>query len=84
MPTLYNSENAKELLRSMDKYCSEIQKNARDLLALTEEKNEWDDPQSMLFRDCTIEICHGLETSLQKQSDYMSLFKTRIDELEGS
>ena len=82
MEIKFDSNAARQLIVDMDRYCREIQKEARALLDLTKQTRGWNDDQSRAFKGTVDEIIEDLEKALKSESEYMRTFRQRVRELE--
>lgn len=82
MDIKFDVKAAERLLQEMDKYCSAVQKGARDILSLMDKNNKWQDNQSRAFQANIHEIAKDLEQALRLESEYMRTYKQRVNELK--
>ena len=81
MEVRFDAKTAQALIESICKYCSSIQKDAKDVLQIVGPIKEWNDPQYHAFCDSIQLICSDLDKTLKLESDYLTVFQTRVDEL---
>ena len=74
---------AEQLIQQIDKYCSGMQKEARDLLAIMKDPGEWQDNQMRAFQNNITEIAKDLNLALALESEYLRTFHQRVKELRG-
>lgn len=84
MDIRFDASEAEKLLKEMKKYCSGIQKEARDLLAVLDSQKGWQDNQMIAFQANINELARDLNLALSIESDYMRTFYLRIMELRSS
>ena len=83
MDIKFNAEAAEQLLQQMDKYCTGILKEAKELLAILKTTENWNDNQMKAFQANICEIAKDLNQTLALESDYMSTYYQRVQELRG-
>ena len=81
MDIKFDAAAAERLIQQMDKYCSGIQKEARDLLAVMKNPGEWQDNQMRVFQTNIYEIAEDLNQVLKMESEYIGTFHQRVEEL---
>lgn len=81
MDVIFDAVAAENLIRQMDKYCSGIQKEAKDLLAVMKYAEKWQDNQMKAFQNNIRELAKDLNKALSLESEYMRTFQQRINEL---
>ncbi len=81
MDIKFDSVAAARLISQMSNYCIGIQKEYRDLVAISSELKTWDDKQAKAFRENMNAIAIDLDKVLKLESDYMNTFNQRINEL---
>lgn len=82
MDVKFDTGAAERLIRQMDRYCSGIQKETRELLAIMKKPGEWKDNQMRAFQMNIHEIAKDLNQALALESEYMRTFYQRIMELK--
>ncbi len=83
MDIKFNAQEAERLLQQMDIYCSGIQKETKDLLAILKNSGQWDDNQMKAFQVNVTEIAKDLNQALILEGDYMRTYYQRVQELRG-
>lgn len=83
MDVKFDSNAAERLLVQMNTYCSGIQKETIDLLAVMKDPGDWQDNQMRAFQANIDELSNDLRRALELESEYMRTFKQRIMELKG-
>ena len=83
MDVIFDAKAAIQLLQHMDSYCSEIQKEARDLLSIVKTSGEWNDRQMEAFQANIYELAKDLNQALAYESEYMRTYMQRVQELRG-
>ena len=84
MDIRFDSDSAISLLKSMSEYCIAIQREAKETISLAQAAGFWNDSKHERFRDYIETISMDLEGILKRQSEYMNLYKDRIEELRGT
>lgn len=84
MDIKFDSVVAKRLIQQMDKYCSCIEKEAKELLAVMKNSGEWQDNQMRAFQMNINEIAKDLNLALNLESEYIRTFYQRVTELGGN
>ena len=67
----------------MDKYCSGIQKETRDLLAILKTPGQWNDNQKVAFQANITDLAKELNQDLVLEGEYMRTYYQRVQELRG-
>lgn len=80
----FDASEAEKLLKEMKKYCSAMQKEARDLLSVLDSQKGWQDNQMIAFQANINELAKDLNQALLIESDYMRTFYLRIMELRSA
>lgn len=83
MDIKFDAHAAERLLQQMDIYCSGIQKEAKDLLAIMRNSGQWNDNQMKAFQANITEIAKDLNQALILEGDYMRTYYQRVQELKG-
>ena len=83
MEVKFDSNAAQSLIKSIDGYCTSIQKDAIDTLNITKSINDWNDPQFRSFCESIDRLFEDLEKNLQLESEYLRIFQSRVNELRG-
>ena len=83
MDVRFNAAAAEQLLHQMDKYCSGIQKETRDLLAILKTPGQWNDNQKIAFQASIAELAKDLNQALVLEGEYMRTYYQRVQELRG-
>lgn len=83
MDVKFDANAALSLLKQMDKYCSSIVKETRNLMTVVNNSGDWQDTQSQAFQENIIDIAKDLDRVLALESEYMRTYDRRIKELVG-
>ena len=83
MDIKFDAAAAERLLQQMDKYCTGIQKEAKDLLAILKNAGQWNDNQMKAFQANITDIAKDLNQALSLEGDYMRTYYQRLRELRG-
>ena len=83
MDVKFDANAAERLLWEMDKYCSGIQKETRELLSVLKNPGEWRDNQMRAFQTNINELAKDLNQALALESEYMRMYCQRVMELRG-
>lgn len=83
MDIKFDANAAEKLINQIDKYCSGIQKEARELLVMLKEPRGWQDNQMRAFQTNVNEIANDLNQALALESEYMRTFYQRMMEVRG-
>lgn len=83
MDIKFDAQAAEQLLQQMDIYCSGIQKETKELLAILKNSGQWNDNQMKAFQTNITEIAKDLNQALILEGDYMRTFYQRVQELRG-
>ena len=83
MEIKFDAAAAEVLLQEMQKYCSSIQKEARDILDIVNSSDKWNDNQNQAFQNNVYELAKDLNKTLSFESEYMRTFYERVVELKG-
>ena len=83
MDIKFDAQAAEVLLRQMDIYCSGIQKETKELLAILKNSGQWNDNQMKAFQTNITEIAKDLNQALILEGDYMRTYYQRVQELRG-
>ena len=83
MDIKFDAPAAERLLQNMDKYCSGIQKETKDLLAIMKSSGLWNDNQMKAFQANITEIAKDLNQALILEGEYMRTYYQRVQELRG-
>lgn len=83
MDVKFDAGAAERLLQQMDKYCSGIQKETRELLSVLKNPGEWQDNQMRAFHTNINELAKDLNQVLALESEYMRTYHQRVMELRG-
>ena len=84
MDIIYNAAAAERLIHQMDKHCTGVQKEAKELLALLTNPGEWQDNQMRAFQANTMEIAKDLNRMLALEGEYMRTLYRKMMELRGN
>lgn len=79
----FNAAAAERLIQQMETYCQSMSKDGSDILEILDAVGEWNDGQMQAFATNITEISKGLVSALNNYSEYMELYKQRVDELRG-
>lgn len=79
----FDAAAAERLILQMDKYCTGVQKETRELRAVLKDPNRWQDNQGQAFRANITEITKELNQALKLESEYIRTFYQRVMELRG-
>lgn len=74
---------AERLIQQMDKYCSGIQKETRELLTVLKNPGEWQDNQMRAFETNINELAKDLNQALSLESEFMRTYYQRVAALRG-
>ena len=83
MDIKFDAPAAERLLQNIDKYCSGIQKETKDLLAIMKSSGLWNDNQMKAFQANITEIAKDLNQALILEGEYMRTYYQRVQELRG-
>ncbi len=83
MDIKFDAAAAERLLQQMDKYCTGIQKETKDLLAILKNSGQWNDNQMIAFQANITDIAKDLNQALILEGDYMRTYYQRVQELRG-
>ncbi len=83
MDIRFDAAAAEQLIRQMDDYCREIQKETKDLLAILKTTEQWRDYQKKAFETNIISLAGDLNKALSLEGDYMQMYYQRVQELRG-
>lgn len=83
MDVRFDAGAAERLIQQMDKYCSGIQKETMELLAVLKDPGEWQDNQMRAFQINISELAKELDQALALESEYMRTYHQRVMELRG-
>jgi hypothetical protein len=83
MDIVFDAVAAERLLQQMEIYCSGIQKETKELLAILKDHGQWNDNQMQAFQANIIDIAKDLNQALALEGDYMRTFYQRVQELRG-
>ena len=83
MDILFDNTEAEKLVMQMDKYCTGVSKESRELKNIINEKAEWNDNQRRAFRSNIEVIMKELNVIIKQQDEYMGIFKQKIKDLQG-
>ena len=83
MDIKFDAQAAEQLLLQMDIYCSGIQKETKELLAILKNSGQWNDNQMKAFQTNITEIAKDLNQALILEGDYMRTYYQRVQELRG-
>ena len=81
MDIKFNAQAAMQLVQQMDKYCTGIQKEAKEMLTILKTSGQWDDNQMKAFQANINELAKDLDQTLALESDYMRTYYQRVQEL---
>lgn len=83
MDIKFDAPAAERLLQQMDTYCTGIQKETKDLLAILKNYGQWNDNQMKAFQANITDIAKDLNQALILEGDYMRTYYQRVQELRG-
>ncbi len=83
MDIRFNADAAERLLQQMDRYCTGMQKEARELMTSLKSTKGWDDNQLKAFQANITELANDLNQALMLESEYMQTYYQRVNELRG-
>ncbi len=83
MDVRFDAGAAEELIHQMDKYCSGIQKETKELLAVMKNPGDWQDNQTRAFQTNINALAKDLNQALALESKYMRTYHQRVMELRG-
>ncbi len=83
MDIRFDNSEAEKLVMQMDKYCSGVCKEARELKSIIDEKTEWNDNQMKAFCANMDVIINELNVIVKQEEEYMGIFRQKINELQG-
>ena len=83
MDVKFDANAAERLLWQMDKYCSGIQRETRELKSVLKNSGEWQDNQMRAFQTNIDELAKDLNQALTLESEYMRTYYQRVMELRG-
>ena len=83
MDIRFDASAAERLLQQMDIYCTGIQKETKDILAILKYSGQWNDNQMKAFQANIMEIAQDLNQALILEGDYMRTYYQRVQELRG-
>lgn len=81
MDVRFDAGAAEKLLQQMDRYCSGIQKETKELLSVLKNPGEWQDNQMRAFQANINELVADLNRALSLESEYMRTYHQRVMEL---
>ena len=83
MDVKFDVEAAESLIMQMDKYCTGVQKETRELLNILQNSGEWNDNQMKAFYNNICEMSKDLNQALSLEGEYMRTYYQRVKELRG-
>lgn len=81
MDIKFDAVAAERLIWQLDKYCSGIQKETKELLLVMRTPEGWNDNQMQTFQLTINEIAKDLNQVLMLESEYMRTYYQRVREL---
>ncbi len=83
MDIKFDAGVAEVLIQQMDRYCSGIQRETIELLAIMNDPGEWQDNQMSAFQANINELAEDLNRALSFESEYLRTYHQRVLELRG-
>lgn len=83
MDIRFDNAEAEKLVMQMNKYCTGISKESRELKSILDEKEEWNDNQRRAFCSNIEVIMKELNVIIRQEEEYMEIFRRKIKELQG-
>lgn len=83
MDIKFDAKEAEKLIKQMNGYCLGIVMEARELLNIVGNSDEWNDNQAKAFQNNIEELAKDLNKALALESEYMRTFDQRVKELRG-
>lgn len=83
MDVKFDANAATELISQMNMYCAGVLQETRELVAITNNTDGWNDNQTKAFKNNVKELNNDLKTALSLEKDYMKTFQQRVKELRG-
>ena len=83
MDVIFDANAAEKLIQEMDRYCSGMQKEAKELLSILKDPSKWEDDQMRAFQNNINELAKDLNLALSLESEYMRTYHQRVMELRG-
>ncbi len=83
MDIRFDASAAERLLQQMDIYCTGIQKETKDLLAILKNSGQWNDNQMKAFQANITALAKDLNQVLTHEGEYMRTYDQRVQELRG-
>ena len=83
MDIKFDARVAERLLQQMDIYCTGIQKETKDLLAILRNSEQWNDNQMDAFQANITALAEDLNQALNLEGEYMRTYYQRVQELRG-
>lgn len=83
MDVRFDSKAAMELIKQMDKYCSSIISDTKEITRIVSSSSGWDDNQRDAFEANLNSLKSDLNIALKMEIDYMKTYEQRVNELRG-
>ena len=83
MDVKFDSQSATNLIKQMDKYCTSIINDTKEISRIVDLLNGWNDDQRDAFVENLNELKKDLNVALKLEIDYMKTFEQRVNELRG-
>lgn len=83
MDVKFDLQSATQLIKQMDKYCSSIINDTKEILRIVDSLNGWDDNQRDAFETNLEYLKSDLNIALKMEIDYMKTYEQRVKELRG-
>ena len=83
MDVKFDLQSATQLIKQMDKYCSSIINDTKEISRIVNSLNGWDDNQRDAFETNLKYLKADLNIALKMEIDYMKTYEQRVKELRG-
>ncbi len=83
MDVKFDLQSATQLIKQMDKYCSSIINDTKEISRIVNSLNGWDDNQRDAFETNLKYLKEDLNIALKMEIDYMKTYEQRVKELRG-
>lgn len=83
MDVRFDSKAAMELIRQMDKYCSDIIIDMKEISRIVSSTSEWHDNQRDAFEVNLNSLKSDLNIALNMEIEYKKTYEQRVNELRG-
>ena len=83
MDVKFDLQSATQLIKQMDKYCSSIINDTKEISRIVNSLNGWDDNQRDAFETNLKYLKTDLNIALKMEIDYMKTYEQRVKELRG-